>query len=81
MVSAMVLTLLRYKNQIKSFSKNYEDNSLFFRDGAVAFLINILIYDVTRSEMLLGWFTAVMTLITATAYWIAGKLASWKIYV
>lgn len=54
-----------------------------FRDGAVAFLINILIYDVTRSEMLLGWFTAVMTLITVITYWIAGKVKSRveKIYV
>ena len=54
-----------------------------FRDGAVAFLINILIYDVTRSEMLLGWFTAAMTLITVITYWVAGKVKSRveKIYV
>ena len=88
MVSAMVLTFFikdppsgREKFSIKKTMKITWKS--LFRDGAVAFLINILIYDVTRSEMLLGWFTAVMTLITVITYWIAGKVKSRveKIYV
>ncbi len=44
-----------------------------FRDGVIAFLLNILIYDITKSEMMLGWFTAFMTVVSIITFWIAGK--------
>lgn len=45
-----------------------------FRDGVVGFLLSILIYDVTKSEKILGWLTAFMTFITIVTYGICGKI-------
>lgn len=54
-----------------------------FRDGVVGFLINILIYDITKSEMMIGWLTAIMTLITIITYWVCGRIKTRveKIYI
>lgn len=54
-----------------------------FRDGVVAFLVNILLYDITKSEIMIGSFSALTTCITVITYWIAGKSKSRveKIYI
>lgn len=45
-----------------------------FRDGVMTFLFSILVFHITRSELILGRLTALKTIISLIAYSIIGKV-------
>lgn len=49
-------------------------SKLYFREGVVSFLINIMIFEVTASESILGRLVTFMTILTIIVYFILGKI-------
>ena len=82
---SIILNCRSYSSKLnlkKAFSSNCEEwkiirkSTLFwgFRDVIIVFLVNILIIETTKSELSLGKFTLIASLISSTSYMLVQKI-------
>lgn len=73
---AKVMSSMNWNQAWKQFLKG---NFMFgIREGIFLFIINLLVYISTDSEMSLGWFTALNSILSIGAFYLVGRMMSVK---